>query len=293
MSAAGKIRAMKTSSFHTPVPPFPDGTCHFDRGGLPLVFQMVEAAWARYPAGMTIPPHLHSYYQFDVILSGSFVMRIEGTPMRIRAPQGLLIPPLVRHAYDSSVPCIILNFKFHVSPRHWEALGQKFRQVTLSAGLLRLIGDFPTQEPATAPNQLQALATLCLAETLETGSKRVASLENEGADRFRRMLWPLLEQVANEPCAKWTVQGLAVACHFSPGHFTRLFRQVLGLSPQQHLLEAKMRAAANDLATRPELSIKEVSDRAGYAAVHAFTHAFTRMFRISPGEYRRTPAQKM
>jgi AraC-like DNA-binding protein len=72
-------------------------------------------------------------------------------------------------------------------------------------------------------------------------------------------------------------------------HFSRCFRKAVGQTPKQYLHASRMRAAAGDLVAEPVQPIKQVSRRAGYATVHAFTHAFKEFFGVSPGRYRKHP----
>jgi two-component system response regulator YesN len=89
------------------------------------------------------------------------------------------------------------------------------------------------------------------------------------------------------PYDSWPVSGLARSCHLSPDHFSRSFHRLLGTAPQRYLMEARMRAAAADLLN--DVPIKQISENAGYATVHAFSRAFKGVFGISPAAYRRTP----
>jgi len=68
---------------------------------------------------------------------------------------------------------------------------------------------------------------------------------------------------------------------------TRCFRRVIGQTPQRYVMEATMRGAAASLLEVPLQPIKKIAERAGYGNVHAFTRAFTQVFRISPAAYRR------
>lgn len=138
-----------------------------------------------------------------------------------------------------------------------------------------------------AQQQTMALATLCLVEMARRQREPAWSLE--GLDSFRQRLWSMLERIANDPYAAWSISRLAKEAHFSLPHFSRCFRRVVRQTPRQYLVAVRLRAAADEIATKPSQPIKEVAERAGYTTVHAFTHAFKRIFGVSPGAYRRRP----
>ena len=75
-----------------------------------------------------------------------------------------------------------------------------------------------------------------------------------------------------------------VAC-FSPYHFHRIYRGLLGETPNDTVRRLRLHRAAVDLLDR-DLSIEHTARRAGYASQAAFTRAFRAEYGEPPAHYR-------
>ena len=82
------------------------------------------------------------------------------------------------------------------------------------------------------------------------------------------------------------LDGLARIACFSPFHFHRVFRGVVGEPVKEHVRRLRLERAALQLKSG-ELSVTEVAFRAGYEAHEAFTRAFRARFSESPSGFRR------
>jgi AraC-like DNA-binding protein len=72
----------------------------------------------------------------------------------------------------------------------------------------------------------------------------------------------------------------------SPFHFLRLFRDVLGVTPHQYLVRARLRRAAGLLADE-ERSITDIALEVGFADLSNFVRTFHRAAGVSPTSFRR------
>lgn len=94
-------------------------------------------------------------------------------------------------------------------------------------------------------------------------------------------------ELSNADIAKrWTVESLARAVGLSRPAFARQFMRVLGLSPMRYLTQRRMQVAAA-LLLGSDAALAEVAGRVGYDSEFAFSRAFKRHYRVSPGVYRR------
>ena len=82
------------------------------------------------------------------------------------------------------------------------------------------------------------------------------------------------------------IADLATACHLSPSHFSRCFRQSFGTSVHQWLIKLRIDTAKN-LLREPELSLAEVGFRSGFCDQAAFTRAFTTLEGTTPFRWRK------
>ena len=266
----------------------------------PLVTELVSFGYSVHRGGpWDWREHLHCFCQFDLTVSGEIELLLEGArTLRSRRGDAVFIPPLIRHGYRTKRGFRTAVFKFHIAPRFWRVLGEHVFQVKLSGLALDCTETALAahgRELPLAGQKAAAALTLCLIEALERRNltPRPPSLrgkgENDGRGELRARLWPLLERVEAAPFAQWTVAGLADECHLSPDYFGKLFRRALDQSPQDYLARVRLRAAAHELATNAQTSIKRLADESGYATVHAFSRAFRRVIGVTPASFRRMP----
>jgi AraC family transcriptional regulator len=82
-----------------------------------------------------------------------------------------------------------------------------------------------------------------------------------------------------------SLDRLARVAHFSPCHFHRIFRGIVGEGVNEYVRRLRLESAAVALKTT-DWSILDIALRAGYNAHEAFTRAFRQMFGASPSQYR-------
>ena len=88
---------------------------------------------------------------------------------------------------------------------------------------------------------------------------------------------------AHEPIG---LDSAAEEAGLSPFHFLRLFRDVLGVTPHQYLVRARLRRAARLLADE-ERSITDIALDVGFADLSNFVRTFHRAAGVSPTGFRR------
>jgi len=82
-----------------------------------------------------------------------------------------------------------------------------------------------------------------------------------------------------------SLEDVAQAAELSVSHLHMLFRDHLGESPHQYLIQKRLRTAGHALATG-NLSIKAVAAEVGYPNAESFCRAFRKFFGRSASEYR-------
>ena len=98
---------------------------------------------------------------------------------------------------------------------------------------------------------------------------------------------PALAQLHARPREAWTVASLARQVALSRSLFAERFAELVGEPPLRYLKRLRLNAAAMRLrSTNDKLSA--IAADAGYESAAAFTKAFKRILRKTPGEYRRS-----
>jgi AraC family transcriptional regulator len=86
------------------------------------------------------------------------------------------------------------------------------------------------------------------------------------------------------------MEELASLAHFSPFHFHRVFRGMVGEPVMEHVRRLRLERAAYQLKTTDD-SVTRIAQDAGYSAHEAFTRAFRSMFDESPTGFRDSRGQ--
>jgi AraC-like DNA-binding protein len=144
-----------------------------------------------------------------------------------------------------------------------------------------------TADGATELSIEEAALTLCARALALTQGKPMAALEANARDRKRAVdaaLW--IESSSREEI---TLEAIAAQAGLSPFHFLRLFSAVIGVSPHQYLVRARLREAARLLcdADRP---ITNIAYDVGFGDLSNFVRSFGRAAGVSPRAYRKASA---
>jgi AraC family transcriptional regulator len=139
--------------------------------------------------------------------------------------------------------------------------------------------------PAThvaLPGSLEELAVeLAGAALRESNEYRPPPISRRDERRVAAVVRFMEERFAG-PCA---LSDLARLAGLSPFHFLRVFRATTGLTPHQHLLRTRLRAAATHLA-RTDVPVTDVALTIGFEDLSNFTRSFRAEYRVSPLQYR-------
>ncbi|MCC8243716.1 GlxA family transcriptional regulator [Saccharothrix luteola] len=95
----------------------------------------------------------------------------------------------------------------------------------------------------------------------------------------------VLDAIADDPAAGWTVDGMARRAAMSPRHFARVFPRRVGVSPARYVERVRVEAAAGLLESGDE-GLDVVAKRTGFGSAETLRRAFLRVLGVTPGGYR-------
>jgi transcriptional regulator GlxA family with amidase domain len=85
---------------------------------------------------------------------------------------------------------------------------------------------------------------------------------------------------------KISVAQLAGSVFLGESQFHMLFREHLGITPHQYVLNKRVDAAKR-LIEQGNLNLGQIAELTGFSGQSTFTHAFSRLQGISPSQYRK------
>lgn len=117
-----------------------------------------------------------------------------------------------------------------------------------------------------------------------------ASCWSQHPDDPRSVLIRKTQQIISKNLGgKILISDIAQQLHMSREHLSRVFKEHLGVSPQEYILRQKMVLACK-LLKDTQLSNKEISVRLGYDLPTHFARAFKNLLHITPTQFREMPS---
>lgn len=248
----------------------------------------------RCTAGPSDRPFVEAHRSHSVcyVRRGSFGYRVEGAPFELVAGSLLIGRPGAEYVcthehHPAGDECLA----FHLSPEVAESFGDPTVWTTGSLPPLpelRVLGELAQAVVAgTSDVAMDEIAAMFVGRAVEIASARPGGhqMRASAADRRRAVevaLW--LEANAADDI---DLAEAAAQAGLSSFHFLRVFRVVLGVTPHQYLIRARLGRAARLLAD-PTHSITEIALDVGFADLSNFTRTFHRAAGMSPRAFRDT-----
>lgn len=237
---------------------------------------------------------LNSYWRFYCNSSEGAFLRLDSHLYPLSANRIYFIPAGVR--FGCYNPEAVRHFYIHFDVIGLSAWVQREIFSTLLAvpvnealqSVARQLSIVVEQEDETnlaLQCRLKSLVYQALALYLETLSPETLHRCAQIATAQGALL-PALQRIEQDVARPVTNAELAALCHLSEDYFIRRFRDSIGQSPLQYILERRVTLAAQRLLFGEE-SIEEISVGTGFANRFHFSRVFTRKTGISPAAYRK------
>jgi AraC family transcriptional regulator of arabinose operon len=228
------------------------------------------------------------------------ILTVAGAGRVASGPAGLPARPGTVTLYQ---PGAAQHYRTDPASRHWHILWSHFHprphwgvwlnwpEVAPGLRTIRMADPASLRQVQEALRDTIQLSRLPLPEGMDLAANAferallwIHSANNSRAldDRVRHAV-EVLAKSLQEP---FSMETLARTCGLSVSRLAHLFRQEIGLPPQQYLEELRLQRAAQ-LLRSTGLRISEVARETGYAGAFYFSARFRKKFGRSPSEYRR------
>lgn len=243
-------------------------------------------------------PFVRNHYLFHYIISGHGMLYSHTTngeihEYNLEANQGFLICPGQINLYtaDEKDPWKYVWIEFdgiHAEECLLQAGLQQdqpiYRPQSMEEGkLLQEQMLYFTENSSKSPIHLVGCLYLFLDKLIEFSTRRQSIEEKKTQDFYINEAVVYIQQNYNR---ELTVDEVAGFCKLNRNYFSRKFKQVMGCTPQEFLIQQRLTNAA-ELMRLTDLPIKAVAARCGYQNQFHFSQAFKKSYGLPPQEWRK------
>lgn len=233
-------------------------------------------------------------FVFLYCIEGSGWVKFEGEDIIVTRKQGVFLRPGRMHEYGASKTHPWSYYYIHYegalagsytrmildekeSGTYWiKETYEYLKCFSMILSYLQKGWDFPNMLMASAYLH-QLLSYIYLKKEMNAQGIRNTSPETR--------IQTIAEMIEENPQNNVSVLELARAANLSSSRFRELFKQSIGMSPKQYILEMQLKKS-KELLVSGDLCIHEISERVGFSDSHYFSRIFSRKIGISPSEYK-------
>lgn len=244
-------------------------------------------------------PYVRNNFLFHYVISGQGVLYSDDenhavTTFQISAGQGFLIEPGFSNMYaaDENDPWEYVWVEFG---------GLRARECMEAAGLSRLSPIYRPEKPNQGEQVKQRMFSLLNGDRSSPMERIgylylfVALLMKTSSTKKQVRIGKLSEFYVREAInfIEWnyarsiTVEDMARQCKLDRSYFGKLFKKVVGQTPQEFLIHFRMSKAAEAL-MMDNCPVGEIGASVGYPNLLHFSRAFKSVYGVSPSAYRRS-----
>ncbi|MEX0774537.1 MAG: helix-turn-helix transcriptional regulator [Phycisphaeraceae bacterium] len=143
------------------------------------------------------------------------------------------------------------------------------------------------RHPQAAPALSQAAAALLRGLLIDLSLSPIIAPPTRDPTQHlhRRIILELAGDLATSPKEAPSIAALALRAGYSAAHFSRIFRQVMGVGPQRFIVECRIRRASQ-LLRETDWSITHIARSMGYSDVFFFSRQFKQITGHPPTQHR-------
>lgn len=260
-------------------------------------FSMYQFGWEKCEPRHSYGPAVRNHYLFHYILSGKGILESNDANKQthfynLHAGQGFLIAPgQINHYHaDEDDPWEYTWIEFD-GVRVKESLdmaGLNINQPVYRAGAqaeaekLGQIMMYIVDHGTGTPLQLTGYGFLFLDQLVSSSAMKQEGKGKRVRDFYLREAMNYIEQHYQEEIA---VEDIAAFCGLNRSYFGKVFREVMGKTPQEFLIHYRITKACQ-LLKSTQMSIKDIAIAVGYPNQLHFSRAFHNAIGTSPRAWR-------
>lgn len=258
---------------------------------------LYQYGWEKCEPSHSYGPAARNHYLFHYVISGTGTLFADDNngntqTYHIKSMQGFMIFPdqITTYIADKNIPWEYVWIEFD---------GLRVKEAIETAGLSRNNPVYRAQSKTLRENMVNEMIYIkdnkdlspfhlighlyLFLDYLTRSSERLAISQTNELREF--YIKEALTYIEHNFQNNITVEEIAQVCGLNRSYFGKIFKQVLGKSPQEFLLSYRM-IKATELLKLTRLSIGDISLAVGYENQLHFSRAFKKIYGISPREWR-------
>jgi len=240
--------------------------------------------------------HTHDYWEFFVVLDGSYKHKINGNNVIMSKNHGYLIRPNDCHAlYNNEEICSHLNIL--IREDYIKHIINSFSPYLLDGLLAKdelpvFLNDAQTERIVSYVSLLKEDVSsgvdIQLVSNLLTGRLLELVINQGDILKSGKPAWltNVLIQINSPKNINWSVNDVLSKSNYSHTHFARLFKEYMGCTLIQYFTKVKM-SNAQDFLLHSNMSVLDISEALGYSSLSHFIHVFKKYYGTSPIQYKK------
>ncbi len=116
-------------------------------------------------------------------------------------------------------------------------------------------------------------------------AERENSVANITDNKNQQLVREVLSWFRHSKVMNYSITDCAKFCNMSEAHFSRIFKDIMGVSPQQYMTNAKLERAKQLLYYTSD-SIADIASDVGYDDPNYFSRIFKKHMKVTPKQYR-------
>lgn len=238
-------------------------------------------------------PHRRENYVIHIVIDGKGMLDYSGSCYKIRKGQMFILFPGDETTYcaDKEDPWYYCWVGFHgdSADQVVKSIGFSPQNPVLSmkdvAETERIIVNMLATKEMGIDGQLRRKAGLLMLLS-DMISEQTETAESSGTMNVISYAEFAVRYINNHFSEKVKIQDLAKRIGISRSYLVKLMKQETGMSPQEYLIETRMRRAS-DLLIMSEDPIRNIALECGYEDALAFSKVFKARFGTNPSAYRK------
>ena len=252
------------------------------------------------------PLHWHDEMEIIYVLSGSMIVGIQSEEFRLSAGETALVQPQFIHSIkqDGENSAVYFNILFRLSmldsgdictdkylyPIYkGERVIPKYlkKDDTLSISISPYIKRLAEiAKSKVEDHELLIKSYLLVIMHYLCGSAQPESSDHQHTRELYDKLKKALDHIRSNYSEEISVGMAAALCNFSASHFSKMFRQLTGISFTKYLINYRLESAAKKLRDDSAV-ISDTAFSCGFNNLSYFTRAFKEQYGMTPHEFKR------